>query len=118
MEKVANMADAEIMIERLPYDIPSENLKRDDYIVTRPADFYNGAGIYIIKTPDCASLVRCIEQVDGTILLARLSNAGSTVMNAKEFCKIVDRKVFARVMVDENLPTRAISQLNDILMRI
>lgn len=117
MEKVANMVDAEIMIERLPYDIPSENLKKDDYIITRPADFYNGAGIYVIKKTDCVCLVRCIEQIDGSIQIIQLSNAGATVMNAKEFCKIVNRKAFARIVVDENLPTRAISQLNDILMR-
>lgn len=51
MEKIANIVgrDGDIMIERLPFNIPSEGLKRDDYIVTRPTDFYNGAGIYVIK---------------------------------------------------------------------
>lgn len=118
MEKTANIVgkDDEIMIERLPVAIPAEGLKKDDYVVTRPTDFYNGSGIYILARPQTESLARCIEQVDGSIQVVNLLNASATIMNAKDFCKVVDRKVFARVMVDENLPTRAISQLNEILM--
>ncbi len=118
MEKIANIVgrDGDIMIERLPFNIPSEGLKRDDYIVTRPTDFYNGAGIYVIKKQEGHRLVRCIEQTDGSIQLFNITDAGATIMNAKDFCKAVDRKVFARILVDENLPTRAISQLNEILL--
>lgn len=118
MEKVANITDDDIEIERLPFDIKSEGLKRDDYIVTRPTDFYNGAGVYLITKNEGMSLVRCIENSDGSIQIFNVTDAGGQVMKAKDFCKAVKRKVFARVMVDENLPSRAISQLNDILMRI
>ena len=118
MQQTANCINEEgIMVERLPYDIPSEGLKKDDYIVTRATDFYNGSGMYILEHNGRCVIARCIELTDGTIQVSETATASSTTMSAKGFCKVVSRKVFARITVEENLPTRAIGQLNEFLMR-
>ena len=66
MEKIK----PEILVEKLPGDIASEGLKKDDYVITRPADFYSGAGIYVLKTGGNSMVARCIEKTDGSIHVA------------------------------------------------
>lgn len=111
MEKIK----PEILVEKLPGDIASEGLKKDDYVITRPADFYSGAGIYVLKTGNSSMVARCIEKTDGSIHVADVSSASCTDMKVKSFCAAVDRKVLARVIVDDNLPAGALELLDQML---
>ena len=111
MEKIKH----EIRVEKLPGEIASEGLKKEDYVIARPTDVYSGAGIYVMKTGNSHMVARCIEKADGSIRVADVSSASCTDMKVKSFCAAVDRKVLARVIVDDNLPAGALELLDQLL---
>lgn len=106
-----------IAIEELPCNIDALGLTRGDYIVTFPADFYNGAGVYSLETGGSLYFAKCIEMLDGKIKVCEVGTMNSRVMTIADFKKSVQRKIFARVTLDCNIPGIAATELRELLTR-
>ena len=104
-------------IEKLNEDIPQIGLKKDDFIVAYPMDFYSGAGVYGLKCDNgFVKLCHCIEMIDGKIQVKEIGTADSRLMTQNDFKKVVNHKLFARVIIDNNLPSLAVNSLEEILL--
>lgn len=104
-----------MQIQEMNQNIPALGLKEGDYIATTPADFYCGAGTYIIGGPDGNVLVKCAETVSGEIHIAEINTASAKTVPASDFRKVVKGKVFAIVILENNMPTLAIDELRNVL---
>ena len=105
-----------IIIEKVYQDIPQMALKKDDYFAAYPMDFYSGAAIYGIK--DIRGIVKlhyCIETLEGKIQANEVGTANSRMLTQSDFKKAVNHKVFARVIIDNNLPSIAVNDLRELL---
>ena len=54
--------------------------------------------------------------IDGKIQVKEIGTAGSRLMTQNDFKKVVNHKLFARVIIDNNLPSLAVNSLEEILL--
>lgn len=107
--------DKSIKIIKALQDIPDLDLKKDDYFVAFPMDFYSGAGVYGINDKFGWKLCACIETLDGKIQVNEVGTSNRRLITPAEFKKIVNYKIFARVIIDNNLPSVAVNELRELL---
>lgn len=105
-----------IEIEEITEELPELELKKGDYVVAYPMNFYAGAGIYgVFDASRRVKLAHCIESLDGKIRVKEVGNQNSRSVTQADFKKIVNHKIFARVLIDNNLPNIAVASLREIL---
>lgn len=105
-----------IIIEEVLEELPELELKKGDYAVAYPMNFYAGAGVYGINgSGGIVKLSRCIENLDGKILIKEVGNQNQRSVTPADFKKIVNHKLFARIIIDNNLPSIAVEGLRVIL---
>lgn len=106
-----------IIIKELNEELPQMGLKKGDFYTAYPMDFYSGAGVYGMQTANgIIKLHYCIETLDGKIQASEVGTASSRLMSQNDFRKTVKTKVFARVVIDNNLPAIAVSELKETLL--
>ncbi|MBQ8465739.1 MAG: hypothetical protein IJ545_07010 [Alphaproteobacteria bacterium] len=95
----------------LQEDMRELSLKKGDYITTNFVDFYTGAGVYGLSANGMIHYAYCIEQTSGKIQIKEIGSMTTRVVEPQEFKKLVKEKIFARTILDGNLPTTAIYDL-------